>query len=145
MTKPMKTLVHSVTPHGFHVRADPVSLAPPRHFPTFIHTRILQQSLIAKDRWLGLDIPFIKTDEFSDVYDKLVERLRYALPRSFYPIIIHGASGGGKSRLAVELFIEVRKNMEEFKLQGLVYVCVSAIKKTSTSWMATLTQRRSSN
>ena len=126
MTKPMKTLVHPVTPHGFHVRADPVSLAPPRHFPSFIHTRLLQQSLIAKDRCHGLEIPFIKTDEFSDVYDKLVERLRDARPRSFYPIIIDGASGGGKSRLAVELFIEVRKNMEEFKLQGLVYVCVSA-------------------
>ena len=82
--------------------------------------------MIAKDRCLGLDIPFIKTDEFSDVYDKLVERLRDARPRSFYPIIIDGASGGGKSRLAVELFIEVRKNMEEFELQGLVYVCVSA-------------------
>jgi len=126
MTKPMKTLVHPVTPRGFHVRADPVSLAPPRHFPSFIHTRLLQQSLIAKDRCHGLDIPFIKTDEFSDVYDKLVERLRSTLPRSFYPIIIHGASGGGKSRLAVELFIEVRRNMEEFKLQGLAYVCVSA-------------------
>lgn len=72
----------------------------------------------------GNKIPFVQPDNFGFVYDRLVTVLEQAVERSDYPIFVDGPSGGGKTRMAVELYREVRANMDSLNVRGLAYVCV---------------------
>lgn len=44
--------------------------------------------------------------------------------RLFYPIVVDGASGSGKTRLCVELFLELDKNKDNVALKDLAYARV---------------------
>lgn len=83
----------------------------------------------------GVSIPFIMNcrTEFENAYADLTSLLRYTRgsppsitcdERMDYPVFIDGASGAGKTRTAVELYLKVKDDLAALDLHGLAYVRV---------------------
>jgi hypothetical protein len=73
-----------------------------------------------------LKVHFLKPAGFDEAYNALVAVLHddAGAMRMYYPLLIDGASGCGKTRMAVELYRKILKEAESMKLTKVAYAFV---------------------
>ena len=91
-----------------------------RRLHDYASKQILNQSIH------GIKIPFIKPAGFDESYAKLVNIVfSGGAGRGFYPVFLTGASGGGKTRMGAELYLQVKRDQKRLALDDLAYMCVN--------------------